>query len=481
MLRKSKYNSVYVYSLCLIAALAGLMFGYATAVITGVILPLQKFYQLTSTETGWAVSSIIVGCVIGALIGGKIADRFGRKTALLTIAVIFIVSSFGAATSQSFFIFSISRIICGFAVGMAGTASTMYMSEIAPAEIRGKALGIYNISVVLGQAIAFIVNYLIAQGMSEELLVSQGWKTMLYAQVFPSVAILLITFFLPESPAWCARNNKGTSRALKVLKKVYHGLSSEEVTSIFKTMKDESAANQPPENKAAGNTINWKKSPVLRYILVVGCCIAVLQQFTGVNVMNYYAPLVLQNASTDVVMFQTIFIAICNGVGSFIGMILFDRYGRIPIMKIGTIGSIIGLLIASYGLYTHDTGYITIFGILFFMLLFALSWSVGAWVLISEVFPEKIKGFGMGLAVSLMWAVNFLISLVFPVINDNVFLQEKFGGAFSMWIFVVFNLICYIFISRYVPETKGVPLHEIENLAASKLYDLKHKKNDMVA
>jgi MFS family permease len=180
-------------------------------------------------------------------------------------------------------------------------------------------------------------------------------------------------------------------------------------------------------------------------------------------------------------MFQTIFIAVCNMVGSFIGMILFDRYGRIPIMKIGTIGSIIGLLIASYGLYTHDTGYITIFGILFFMLLFAISWSVGAWVLISEVFPEKIKGFGMGLAVSLMWIANFLISLLFPVVNDNGWLQAQFGGAFSMWVFVAFNLVCYFFIARYVPETKGVPLNEIEALAATKLQSLRGKNHNVTA
>ncbi|EOA7801178.1 MFS transporter, partial [Escherichia coli] len=222
----------------------------------------------------------------------------------------------------------------------------------------------------------------------------------------PSVTMLVITLFLPESPAWCARNNKGEKRSLKVLARIYRGVSATDVAAIFDSMRETEAR----ENAAGREFVILKSSPVLRYILLVGCCIAVLQQFTGVNVMNYYAPLVLQNSSTEEVMFQTIFIAVCNVIGSFIGMILFDRYGRIPIMKIGTIGSIIGLLIASYGLYTHDTGYITIFGILFFMLLFAVSWSVGAWVLISEVFPEKIKGFGMGLAVSLMWIANFLIS-----------------------------------------------------------------------
>ncbi|EHF0150282.1 myo-inositol import MFS transporter IolT2 [Salmonella enterica] len=478
MSQRSKYNSAYVYVLCCIAALAGLMFGYSTAVITGVVLPLQQYYQLTPTETGWAVSSIVIGCIIGALVGGKIADKLGRKPALLIIAIIFIASSLGAAMSESFMIFSLSRIVCGFAVGMAGTASTMYMSELAPAEIRGKALGIYNISVVSGQVIVFIVNYLIAKGMPADVLVSQGWKTMLFAQVVPSIAMLAITLFLPESPAWCARNNRSQARSIKVLTRIYSGLTATDVAAIFDSMKE---TVRPQDNVAGGERTNLKSSPVLRYILLVGCCIAVLQQFTGVNVMNYYAPLVLQNSSTEVVMFQTIFIAVCNVVGSFIGMILFDRYGRIPIMKIGTIGSIVGLLNASYGLYTHDTGYITIFGILFFMLLFAVSWSVGAWVLISEVFPEKIKGFGMGLAVSLMWIANFLISLLFPVINDNAWLQETFGGAFSMWIFVVFNLVCYVFISRYVPETKGVPLTEIERLAENKLREIQGKRRDVIA
>ncbi|MBJ2705406.1 myo-inositol import MFS transporter IolT2, partial [Salmonella enterica subsp. enterica serovar London] len=328
------------------------------------------------------------------------------------------------------------------------------------------------------QVIVFIVNYLIAKGMPADVLVSQGWKTMLFAQVVPSIAMLAITLYLPESPAWCARNNRSEARSIKVLTRIYSGLTATDVAAIFDSMKE---TVRPQDNVAGGERTNLKSSPVLRYILLVGCCIAVLQQFTGVNVMNYYAPLVLQNSSTEVVMFQTIFIAVCNVVGSFIGMILFDRYGRIPIMKIGTIGSIVGLLIASYGLYTHDTGYITIFGILFFMLLFAVSWSVGAWVLISEVFPEKIKGFGMGLAVSLMWIANFLISLLFPVINDNAWLQETFGGAFSMWIFVVFNLVCYVFISRYVPETKGVPLTEIERLAENKLREIQGKRRDVIA
>lgn len=467
MSQAKKHNSVYVYALCCIAALGGLMFGYSTGVITGVVGPLQKFYSLDSAQTGWAVSSVIIGCVFGALAGGKIADRIGRKRALLIIALIFIISAAGSSMGTSFTLFSLARILCGFGVGMVGTASPMYMSELSPTAIRGKALGIYNISVVSGQVIVFVVNFFIGKGMAENLLVEQGWRWMLLAQLVPAFAMLIITLFLPESPAWCARNNCNEKKSLRVLSRVYPGLSDGEVYGLFDAMRMNVATeNHRPRSNLGG-------SPVLKYILVIGCCIAVLQQLTGVNVMNYYAPLVLQNSSKDSAMFQTIFIAVCNGVGSFIGMILFDRYGRLPIMKIGTLGSIVGLLIASYGLYTHDTGFITIFGILFFMLLFAASWSVGCWVLISEIFPERIKGIGMGLAISLMWIANFLISQFFPTINDNVYLQTHFGGAFSMWIFVLFNAVCYVFLARYVPETKGVALEDIESVAEQKLLELR--------
>lgn len=466
-----KFNAWYVYMLCCIAALGGIMFGYSTGVIAGAVESIQKFYALSPSEVGWAVSCIIIGAVPGALCAGRIANHIGRKKALLMTAIILILAIILSAKANSFWLFTVSRIACGFAIGVAGTVSPMYMSEIAPTQIRGKASGIYNLSTVGGQLIVFIINFFIARGMSEAWMVDEGWRLMMGVQIIPAALMLVLTLFLPESPHWSVKNKKG-EQAIHVLSRIYPEFNQQEARLIFQ---------QTPTATQHTTSKLQISSPVLRFILAVGVLIAVLQQLTGINVMNYYAPLVLQGVSSskESILFQTIFIALFNGIGGLVGMNLFDRYGRLPIMKIGTLGAIIGLVIASYGMYTHDTGYITIFGILFFMLLFAMGWGAGAWVLISEIFPEKIRGFGMSLAVSLMWVTNFLITQFFPIINDNVWLQEKFNGAFSMWIFVVFNILCYMFLHRYVPETKGVSLDDIEELAQQKMQQVRQTPNSV--
>lgn len=471
---EQKFNSGYVYMLCCVAALGGVMFGYSTGVIAAAVDSIGTSYNLSPSEIGWAASSIILGAVIGSLSGGKIADRLGRRNALLLAALIFVVTSVVSGTAASFTLFSIARIVCGFAVGIAGTVSPMYMSEISPAKIRGKASGIYNVAVVFGQLSVFIVNFFIARGMAETWLVEAGWRWMMGLQVVPSLLMLVLVLFLPESPHWSIKHQRG-EKAIRVLTRVYPEFNQEEARLLFQ----QTPSAEKEKVQATNSRSVLSGSPVLRYILVVGVLVAILQQFTGVNVMNYYAPLVLQGSasSKDAALFQTIFIAIFNGIGGLIGMNLFDRYGRLPVMKSGTVGAVLGLLIASYGMYTHDTGYITIFGILLFMLTFSMSWGTGAWVLISEIFPEKIRSMGVSLAVGLLWVVNFLITLVFPVINDNAYLQQNFNGAFSMWIFVVFNVVCYWFLHRYVPETKGVALEDIEQVAQAKMNKVQGVKN----
>lgn len=471
-----KFNAWYVYMLCCIAALGGVMFGYSTGVIAAAVGSMQKYFALSSSEMGWAVSSVIVGAVLGSLMAGKIADRIGRKNALLLAALLFVVTSVISAVSSMFWLFSIARIVCGLAVGIAGTVSPMYMSEIAPARIRGKASGIYNVSTNLGQLAVFIVNFFIARGMVEAWMVQDGWRWMMGLQLVPSLLMLLLIAFLPESPHWNIKRQRG-HKAINVLSRIYPEFNKEEARQLFEQAPVAKSASAP-----AGTTSIAGK-PVLRYILLVGIMIAVLQQFTGVNVMNYYAPLVLQGASSskDAALFQTIFIALFSGVGGIIGMNLFDRYGRLPVMKIGTVGSMIGLLIVSYGLYTQDTGYMTIFGILFFMLLFSIGWGSGAWVLISEIFPERIRSFGMSLAVSCLWIANFVITQLFPVVNDNAYLQDNFHGAFSMWLFVGFNALCFWFLHRYVPETKGVSLEDIEQLAEQKMQQLQRSTDALAS
>ncbi|MDE1188003.1 MAG: sugar porter family MFS transporter [Pantoea sp.] len=459
---EQKFNAGYVYLICCCASLGGLMFGYSTAVISGAISPVKMYFALSPAEVGWAVSSIIAGATVGALLAGTIAEKVGRRPALLLSSLVFIATSLLCSLTDSFEVFWSGRILCGFAVGVAGTIAPMYMSEVAPTAIRAKCSGLFNLAMVIGVLGVFIVNYTIARGMDDNWMQNQGWRWMMGSQLVPSVIMLVLSTLMPESPQWNLRHNH-SARAISLYSRIYPHFNSVEAQQIF-------AAHQA-RNTGAKIKGSLPDTPVLKFILAVGVMIAVLQQFTGINVMNYYAPLVLEQGSSgkDAVLFQTIFIAVANGVGGFIGMNLFDRYGRLPIMKIGTAGATLGLLIASWGLYSQDTGYLTVFGILLFMVSFAMGWGAGAWVLIAEIFPEKIRNVGMSLAVSLMWVANFIITLLFPIVNDNAWLQSHFNGAFSMWIFVGFNVICYLFLVKFVPETKGVALEDIEKIASAKM------------
>lgn len=475
MAYEQKFKTWYVYMLCIGAASGGFMFGYSEGVIAATLDSIKKVFELSSVQTGWAVSSIIFGGVIGALTAGKVAEKLGRKPVLLLSAVLFVVTSYFSAVASSFFLFAGSRLLCGLAVGLAATVAPMYISEISPTKMRGKATGTYDLSMVVGVLAVFIVNYLIASGMSEAWLMEKGWRYMMGAQLVPSVIMLLVIILLPESPHWCIRHRR-SEQAIKVLSRIYPEFNKEEARLLFQ-QQDIFGKTGKAARRGGPDT------PVLRYILVVGVAIAVLQQFTGINVINYYTPVILEGTShdKDVIFFETIFVALLNGIGAFIGMHLFDHYGRLPIMKLGTIGAIAGLMIASLGLYTSDTGYIAITGILVFTLSFGMGWGAGAWVMISEIFPDKIREFGMGLAVGLMWIANFLITLTFPIVNDNAWLQQQFNGAFSMWLFVAFNLVCYWFLHKYVPETKGVSLNEIEQVAMAKMTQVRQTQQKFIS
>lgn len=458
-------NARYVYSLCCIATLGGVMFGYSTGVISGTVDSIQSYFNLDPSQTGWVVSSIFVGCIIGSLMAGRLADNLGRKPVLLLATLAFAISAVGSTFADSFSVFSASRIIAGLGIGLAGTVAPMYMGEISPASIRGKASGIFNLSLVGSQTLVFLVNFLIARGMSEAWLVNEGWRWMMSAQFVPVIMMLICTLILPESPQWCLKNRQG-ARALKVLAKIYPNMNQQEAQQIFSARKDESTSK-----KATGNLGYIINTPVLRYALIVGCSIAVLQQFTGASIVMYYAPLILQTGemSKDTLLFQTIFIGLLNAIGAFVGMNLFDRFGRLPVMKFGTMGSVVALLLLSWSMYSQQSGYLAIFAALLFMVMFAISWGAGCWVLISEIFPPRIKGYAMGMAVSLMWIFNFLVTQFFPMINEIPVLQQAFHGAFTMWIFAALNLCCLFFLIRFVPETRGVALEDIEQLLSARL------------
>ncbi|HBT4924952.1 sugar porter family MFS transporter [Klebsiella pneumoniae] len=474
----NRINARYVYSLCCLATMGGVMFGYSTGVISGTVDSIQQYFQLNSVETGWLVSSIFVGCILGSIFAGRLADKLGRKAILLLSTLAFAVSAAGSTFADSFLVFSLARIIAGFGVGLAGTVAPMYMSEISPASIRGKAAGIFNLSLVGAQTLVFFVNFLIARGMSDFWLAEEGWRWMMGAQFVPVAIMLMSTILLPESPQWCMVNGRNTD-AIRIFGKIYPDMNSEEAMQVFSFKKE----TKNEKNAGASSVKYILSQKTLRYGLIIGCSIAVLQQFTGAAIVMYYAPLVLQTGdlSKESILFQTIFIGLLNAIGALVGMNLFDKFGRLPIMKIGTLGSILSLLTLSYSMYTYSSGYIAISSVLVFMVMFAISWGSGCWVLISEIFPPRIKGYAMGLAVGLMWVFNFSVTQVFPMINEIPTLKENFNGAFTMWIFVGMNIFCFYFLSRYIPETKGVALENIETILQERLESLSSRKGKNTA
>lgn len=464
---QSRFSAGYVYGLCCLSTLGGVMFGYSTGVISGTVDSIQSYFHLNSAATGWLVSSIFVGCIVGSLFAGRIADKLGRKPALMLASLAFALSSLGSTFADSFLLFSLSRIVAGLGIGLAGTVIPIYMSEISPAAIRGKASGIFNLSLVGSQTLVFFVNFLIAKGMSDAWLVEQGWRWMMGAQLVPVALMIISTFILPESPQWCINHGRKTE-ALRIYGKIYPGINAEEASQVFSLKKTPTAGS---------NAINLRfiwQNRTLRFALVIGCMVAVLQQLTGAIIVMYYAPLILQtgDVSKEVILFQTIFIGLLNAIGAFIAMNLFDKFGRLPVMKVGTVGAILSLLALSWSMYTHSTGYVAVTAVLVFMFMFAISWGSGCWVLIGEIFPPRIKGYAMGMAVSFMWLFNVLVTQFFPMINEIPLLQQHFNGAFAMWIFVVLNIFCFFFLSRYIPETRGVALEEIEALLAQRLAKL---------
>ncbi|CAI1071008.1 D-xylose-proton symporter [Serratia fonticola] len=463
MSHQRKHNTGYILRICGIAALGGILFGYDTAVISGAIEALKAYFDLSPAETGWAVSNVVIGCVVGAFGAGPLAGRYGRKKALVIAAFLFTVSAVGAALATTFTWFVIYRIIGGLAVGLAATVSPMYMSEVSPKDMRGRALSMQQFAIVFGQIVIFYVNFKIASYASEAWLIEMGWRWMIGSEVIPCLLFTALVFVIPESPRWSVMVGRD-DQALAMLTRVSN---AEHAKSVLREIKE--SLRQDEQHRK--QKLNYGDVRV-RFILFVGCMIAMLQQVTGVNVMMYYAPVVLKTVTENAqeALFQTIWIGVLQLVGSVIGAMLMDRLGRIPLMRWGTLGTIVGLLITSYALYTQATGYFALFGMLFFMVFYAMSWGVGAWVLVSEIFPNRMRSQGMSIAVGCMWLANFVVAQSFPMINDQPYLFSTFHGAFPMWVFAACCLFSYWFIARFIPETKGVSLERMEDVVMAKRY-----------
>ena len=461
----------YLTKLTIVAALGGLLFGYDTAVISGTVASLENFFVLpfgldelsANSRLGFLVSSALIGCVIGGMSGGLITKKLGRKNGLILAAVLFIFSAIGSAMPELFmkpigeadhtfiYVFIFYRIIGGIGVGLASMLSPLYIAEIAPASIRGKLVSMNQFAIIFGMLVVYFVNYYISSQGNEAWLHTVGWRWMFASETIPATLFLILLFFVPDTPRSLVLKSQ-PEKALQVLNKLN---SASEAKKILADI----------QKSVASTTSNWLFSYGTA-VIIIGVLISAFQQFVGINVVLYYAPEIFKNmgSGTETALLQTIIVGAVNLLFTVLAIMTVDKFGRKPLMIIGALGMAVSMLALGTSFYLESMG----IGALLFMLLyvasFAMSWGPVAWVLLSEIFPNKIRGKALAVAVAAQWISNYLVSWTFPMMNKNTYLVETFHNGFAYWIYGLVSVLAAFFVWKYIPETKGKTLEEMERL-----------------
>ncbi|WP_298537596.1 D-xylose transporter XylE [uncultured Algibacter sp.] len=463
-------NSAYLIKLTLVATLGGLLFGYDTAVISGTVSSLEQFFVLpfgleetaANARLGLVVSSALIGCVIGGVFGGLISKKLGRKNGLILAAIFFLFSALGSALPEIFikpigeadhsfiYIFIFYRIIGGIGVGLASMLSPLYIAEIAPAKIRGKLVSMNQFAIIFGMLVVYFVNYYIAKQGDESWLNTIGWRWMFASETIPAGLFLLMLFMVPDTPRSLVLKSK-PEKALEVLTKV-NGL--EVGKKILEDIQ---------------NTVVTRSGKLFSFgvaIIVIGVLLSVFQQFVGINVVLYYAPEIFKSmgAGTDIALLQTIIVGVVNLLFTVLAITTVDRYGRKPLMIIGAIGMAFAMFALGTSFFMESVGIGALIFMLIYVASFAMSWGPVCWVLLSEIFPNKIRGRALAVAVAAQWISNYLVSWTFPMMDKNTYLLETFNHGFAYWIYGVMGILAALLVWKFVPETKGKTLEEMESL-----------------
>lgn len=409
-----------VYFISFVAALGGLLFGFDTAVISGTIPFITQYFALSENMLGWAVGCILIGCAIGALLAGKLADAWGRKKVLLLCAVLFAASGIGAGLANDLMVFILFRLIGGLGVGAAAMVSPMYIAETAPAASRGKMVSLYQLAIVLGILLAYLSNYLLINTGDN------NWRWMFAAQAAPSLLFFAALFFVPESPRWFL-------------------LRSERETRIC------------PQETGRRGVFNVQYLPVL----IIGISIAVFQQITGINAILYYAPTIFEQTglSHSSALGQTIFIGIINVLSTFIAILFVDRIGRKTFLLYGSaIMSVCLLMVALCFHYNYFSHYLVLIFTLLYVATFGCTLGAVTWVYLSEIFPNAIRAAALSVATLTLWLADFVITYTFPVMTQHL------GTACTLLVYAGCCLLCFVFVYSRVKETRGRTLEDIESL-----------------
>lgn len=452
-------KSVFLLLIAAVSALGGLLFGYDTGVINGAQFYLTKHFDLSDALKGWVVGSALLGCFAGAILAGPLSIRIGRKWSLIISAVFFTISAYGSGLPelfpQSVSMLVFFRILGGLGIGIASMNAPMYIAEIAPSNIRGRMVTYYQLAIVIGFFVVFLATYFIGNNLSEAENIEFGWRRMFWSELIPSGLFLILLFFVPKSPRWLALKGNDED-ALKVLKRINGDEAAEvEIQQIKQSLNESND----------GVKVSYFSKAIL-VIIVIGTVLSMLQQFTGINAVLYYGADIFEKAlgfGKEDILAQQILLAFVNLIFTFVAMFTVDKFGRKPLLYIGSIGMIVGFLLLGVSLQQESVGMISLIGVLIFIASFALSMGPVVWVLLSEMFPNKIRSVAMSVAVAAQWAANYVVSQSFPMVmgsetNNSV----PWNGSLPYFIFIVFILVIVYVTYKFIPETKGKSLEEIE-------------------
>lgn len=453
-------NRFYVIAITFVATLGGLLFGYDTAVISGAEKSIQSYLidsqGLSTLIHGLTTSSALIGCIIGGALSGILASKLGRKKSLLLAAALFFVSALGSAFPEFLFfqqgnptialllMFNFYRVIGGIGVGLASAVTPMYIGEIAPANIRGRLVSLNQFAIIFGMLVVYFVNWGIANGQTVEWVNSIGWRRMFLSETIPAGLFGILLFFVPETPRYLSLKGNEVE-AMTILTRIN---GNERARAIMTDIKNSLV------HHASAKLFSYGK-----VVIIIGILLSIFQQFVGINVALYYAPRIFESmgAAKDASMLQTVIMGLVNVIFTVVAILTVDKLGRKPLLIIGSAGMALGMFAIAGLAYFEIIGISTLVFIIIYTASFMMSWGPITWVLISEIFPNKIRGKAIAIAVAAQWAANYFISSTYPAMME-------LSGAMTYGFYGLMSVLSLFFVWKMVPETKGKTLEELESL-----------------
>ncbi len=443
MLIHKSGNNTFIYVIAMVSGLSGMLFGYDTGVISGAILFIKQEYTLLPFIQGLVISAVLIGAIIGAFIGGTLADRYGRRKMIIVAAIIFTGGAIGTSLTLNIIFLIIGRIIVGIAIGMASFIAPLYISEMSPPRIRGSLVSLNQLFITIGIVISYLVDYAFTP--------ISGWRYMLGLAAIPSLILLIAMTFMPNSPRWLVNNRKMDKARSTLIEIRRTNNINNELNEIMTSLDKQKGGRKE------------LFSPLIKPAMIVGISLAIFQQVTGINTVIYYAPTIFEFAgfqSAAAAIFATIIVGIVNVGFTLVAIFLLDRVGRRKLLLLGLAG-MSGMLIMLGIVFflpslLNQLGTLAAIGLISYVAFFAIGLGPVFWLLISEIYPLKVRGLAMSIVTEANWGSNLIIALTFLT------LIQLLGRAGTFWLYAVVGILALIFTYVYVPETKGRTLEEIE-------------------